>query len=398
MARAEALLPALKERAKATEERRSLSDETMRDLFDAGLLRILQPAAYGGYEMDWPTHLEVGRILARSCPSTGWIVSVVGAHAAIIGRLNKQCQDDVWGTSEDMLIATGSARRDGGIRKVDGGYQLNGTWRFGSGVDHSEWVMVSGIVEDEDGMPLEVGDLTGLVRVLMPATDITIVDSWYVAGMSGTGSKDIFCDNLFVPEYRVCDARKSFQKGPAGSVVNSHYLYDVEFMPYFGNSLLGPLLGCAEGAYAEYVAATRNRKGALFGDTIAAQTPVQQRLAETAAEIRAATQMIDNANKMLHERGAAREAFEPEELLEQGLDRTFAARLLLTAVTRLVRQMGALGLFDTNAVQRHFRDISAMTTQIALNWDRHTTPYGQWQLGVPTGNERLDSKAREQPG
>ena len=119
--RARDLVPVLRERAQETEKRRSLPPETMRDLYDAGLLRILQPARYGGYEMDWPMHLEAARILARVCPSTAWIVSVVGAHAAIAARLNKRCQDDIWGDSHDVLIATATAPSVGGVYKVDGG-------------------------------------------------------------------------------------------------------------------------------------------------------------------------------------------------------------------------------------------------------------------------------------
>ena len=110
LARAEALVPVLHERAGATEKARRLSDDTMRDLFDAGLLRILQPARYGGYAMDWPMHMEAARILARGCASTAWIVAVVGAHSAIAGRLSQKCQDDIWGETQDMLIATASAR------------------------------------------------------------------------------------------------------------------------------------------------------------------------------------------------------------------------------------------------------------------------------------------------
>ena len=65
-------------------------------------------------------------------------------------------------------------------------------------------------------------------------------------------------------------------------------------------------------------------------------------------------------------------------------------------MTRLVRQMGAIGISDENTVQRHFRDVSAMATQIGVNWDRHMEPYGCWMLGVPTGDPRIDAE-RELP-
>jgi len=49
-----------------------------------------------------------------------------------------------------------------------------------------------------------------------------------------------------------------------------------------------------------------------------------------------------------------------------------------------VRQMGAVGLADSNPVQRHYRDVTAMATQIAVNWDRGMMPFGRLALGLPS--------------
>lgn len=388
--RARDLVPVLRERARATEERRSLPPETMQDLYDTGMLRILQPARYGGYEMDWPMHLEAARIIARACPSTAWIVSVVGAHAAIAARLDKRCQDEIWGDSQDILIATATAPTNGGIYKADGGYRADGVWRFASGIDNSQWVMITGPVRPDDGSEPERG-LAHFVRILMPRSDIEIVDGWFVAGMSGTGSKDIKCDNVFIPEYRAASARGSFAKSPPGAAVNPDcYLYEVDFMPYFGSSLLGPILGCAEGAYQDYVEITKKRVAVMLGGNVAENVPVQQRLAESSGEIKAARLLLEASNNLLHSRGSARQTLAPGELVEQARDRTLIAKLCVSAVTRLVNQMGALGIFDENPVQRHFRDVNAMATQIAVNYDRNMTPFGRWELGIPTGDPRID--------
>ena len=92
--------------------------------------------------------------------------------------------------------------------------------------------------------------------------------------------------------------------------------------------------------------------------------------------------MYEYNNKILHERGAAGISLSPVELSEMNRDRAFVAKLLIAAVTRLVRQMGAMGLYDDNPVQRHYRDLTAMGTQIAVNWDRNVTPFGKYELGL----------------
>ena len=68
--RAKALVPRLQDRAEETEKLRRLPDKTIEDLFSAGMLRILQPARFGGYEMDWAAHADAARIIAWGCPST----------------------------------------------------------------------------------------------------------------------------------------------------------------------------------------------------------------------------------------------------------------------------------------------------------------------------------------
>ncbi len=378
--RAEGLLPALRERAHEAETLRRLPDATVKDLYATGMMRLLQPKRYGGYEMDWAAHAEAARVIARACSSTAWVVAVVGAHAAILARMPKQCQDEVWGPNQDQIIATASARKDGTARQVDGGYIVTGTWRFASGVDHADWCMVPAPVEaGERGLH----DAPGFLRVLMPKADYEIQDTWFVSGVKASGSKDVHCDEVFVPEHRVMDSRATFARNPPGAAVNpEHYLYRLEFGPYFGSSLLGPMLGAAEGAYADYRDITAVREGALFGGKVAGMVQVQQRLAESAAEIKAARLVYESNNRLLHERGAAGKGLNHDEMLEMNRDRAFVAKLLIGAVTRLVRQMGAMGLYDDNPVQRHYRDLSAMGTQIAVNWDRNVTPFGKSELGL----------------
>jgi len=374
--RARELAPVLRERAQATEALRRLPDETMRALYDAGFLRILQPKRYGGYGMGWGPNTRVARELAKVCPSTAWIIAVVGMHSTVVARLPKRCQDAVWGTSEDMLISTGSAQTTGTIRKTAEGYRVAGTWRFASGVDHAPWVMVAGRVETEDG------SAHPNARVLFPKGEIEVVDTWYVEGMCGTGSKDINVPDVLVPEWRVENAMRNFGANPPGAAVNDDYLCQVPFQPYFSNALFSVIVGSAEGAYMDYLEITGVRKGAIFGNPIRELAHVQQRLAESSAEIKSAGLLYDWAVRLLHERGIARSGLSASDSVELARDRAFIAKLCVGAVTRLVRQMGAMGLGDDNPVQRHYRDQLVMASQIGANWDHHGTAFGRHAFGL----------------
>lgn len=393
--RARALAPVLAERAAATEELRRVPTETFEDLMSAGFFKCFQPARFGGFEMEWGVQVDLGREVGKACGSSAWLVSVVGSHAAMLGRFPEQAQVDVWGGSPDVLISTGSARLDGEAVAVEGGYRMKGNWRFASGVDHAPWSIVAVPVREE-GKPL---DHRNLVQCLIPRSGYAVEDDWFVSGLRGTGSKRIVIeDEIFVPGHRTLSFADFLGADPPGAQVHDGYVYRVEFALYFGTSLLGPILGAAEGALDQYTSTTRNRIGAIFRDKVADAVPVQLRLAESAAEISAASAIADRMLDVLHRRGAAGERLTPRERVESMRDRAYLTRLCVDAVHRLVRQMGASGLSDANPVQRHFRDISAMATQIGVAWDRNLAPYGKWALGLPTGIPAIDQDAAQGPG
>jgi 3-hydroxy-9,10-secoandrosta-1,3,5(10)-triene-9,17-dione monooxygenase len=391
MSNAQALLPDLAKRAQRTEEMRMLPKETMADLYRAGLLRIMAPARYGGLEMDWPALPEAARIVARACPSTAWIVAVVGGHAGIVGRMPQHIQDEVFADGPNQLFVTASAQTTGKIRMVKGGVRANGIWRFGSGCDHADWIMVNGEVLDDAGQP------TGRnVRVTVPAHQVEIVDTWHVAGMKGTGSKDLQFNDVFVPERMIVDTAPNFAGNPPGAAVNPDcYLYDVAFGAYFSSWLLGPVLGAAEGAYQAYLDSTKTRVGAMMPNAPAQMHTVQERLAESYCELDAARVLYDDHNRFLHMKGLARENIKPDEFIDSGRQRTYIARLCFNLIHRLVKQMGAIGIYDTNPVQRFYRDMNVMQNQVALNWDVHMLNFGRRQLGLKTGMERLDNPPPE---
>ncbi len=392
--RARRLVPRLRDRARRTEELRRLPDETFADLMEAGFFKLFQPARYRGYEMDWGIQVDVGREVGRGCGSSAWIVSVVGSHAAILGRFADEAQRDVWHDDPDVLIATGSARTEGEAKPVDGGFLLRGTWRFASGVDFAPWSIAAAPLLIA-GQPF---DHRNLVQCLVPRSDYRIVDDWHVSGLRGTGSKNIVIDEeVFVPEHRTLKFADFLGARPPGAATSDSYVYDVEFAVYFGTSLLGPILGAAYGALEEYTESTRSRVGAIFRDKVADALPVQLRLARSAAEIDAAALVAQRILDVLHRRGTAGETLTPQERVESMRDRAFLTRTCVDAVHRLVRQMGASGLSDANAVQRHFRDISAMATQIGVAWDRNLGPYGKWALGMPTGIPAIDDEPSAQP-
>ena len=82
---ARGMVPLLKERAVETERDRRLSDATDALFREAGLYRILQPARYGGMELDYGVQTRLARELGRGCASSAWVCSILPCHGWVVG-------------------------------------------------------------------------------------------------------------------------------------------------------------------------------------------------------------------------------------------------------------------------------------------------------------------------
>lgn len=375
--RAEALIPALRERAARGEELRRLSDETIADLHRTGLFRVLQPKRVGGSELPFRALVELVAVISRGDASTGWVLANLAAHHWLFGMWPKQAQDEVWGASPDNLIGSALIFPRGRARPVEGGYRLTGRWPFSSGVDAAAWNLIGGIVQDEEGGG------SGPRIFLLPASDYTVIDTWEVIGLAGTGSKDVVVEDVFVPGYRTL-AVDQIAGGPnPGSEVNPSVLYQLPAISLFAFCIAGVSLGIAQGAIEHFTETTRTRLSAYTGRNVADFNTVQVHLAEAAALADAARAIMladcDAATASV----AAGKTPELGERARYRRDGAFAATLCTKAVDVLFSATGGGAIYARNPMQRAFRDVHAANAHYVLNWDINGAMYGRVALGLP---------------
>ena len=376
-ARAEALVPLLRERAARGEELRRLPDETIADLHDSGLFRILQPRRVGGSELPFRSIVELVAIIGRGDASTAWVLANLAAHHWLLGMWPAQAQDEVWGDNPDNLIGSALIFPRGRARKVPGGYRLSGRWGFSSGVDPSAWNLVGAIAQDE-----EAGTF-GPRIFLLPASDYTVIDTWHVIGLAGTGSKDVAAEDVFVPGYRTL-AVDDIVGGPnPGSKVNPSVLYQLPAISLFAFCIAGVSLGIAQGAIEHFTTSTRTRISSYSGRSLADFNTVQVHVAEAAAYADAARAIMlgdcDEATRVVTEGGLPT----IEQRARYRRDGAFAASLCTRAVDVLFAASGGGAIYARHPLQRAFRDVHAANAHYVLNWDINGAIYGRVSLGLP---------------
>src|SRR4051812_15972974 len=91
------MLPALLARVPEADKLRRVPDETIADFQRAGFFRILQPARWGGLELDPSVFFDVQSTVATACPSSAWVLGVVAVHAWQLALFPLEAQEEVWG-------------------------------------------------------------------------------------------------------------------------------------------------------------------------------------------------------------------------------------------------------------------------------------------------------------
>jgi 3-hydroxy-9,10-secoandrosta-1,3,5(10)-triene-9,17-dione monooxygenase len=380
--KAEALLPILRERAAKCEELRRMPEETLRDLHDSGLLRFQQPRRVGGSELEFVAIVQFGALLARACASTAWNFINFAAHHHMLGMFPPKAQDEIWGASRDALIASSFVFPAGKARKVEDGYLISGRWPFSSGVDPSEWNMLAGFAWLDDNAPPEQ-------RIfLVHKSQYKVHDSWFAAGLRGTGSNDVEVKEQFIPEHRTLSVA-DLKGGPTpGSAVNPGPLFQIPVFALFPFMLSGVALGVAEGLIDDF-SSKSNKTGRMTGARIAEIQSTQIRLGEASALARA-SRLVPEANcRESHELASRGEVPNLRTKARYRLEGAYAVEWAVRAADVMFGLAGAAGLYESGHAARAFRDAHAVKQHFSFNTDIAGTTYGRVALGLPSDNPTL---------
>ena len=370
VARAEALLPGLHERARAAEENRRLSDETVREFRAAEFHKILQPRRFGGFELGFETAAEVIRTLATACGSSGWVANLFIVHNWQIGLFPMQAQEEYWADGSDQVCSTASFATHSEMKEVDGGFRLSGRWKFSSGCDFAGWFII-----------LKPSP-TCMDWLLVPRSDLDIVDDWFVSGLSGTGSKDLILDDVFVPEHRRLPIMDLATGNTPGGKAHGIPLARLPFVLPAVWGIPPALVGMANGM-AEAVRQTLIGKKALFsGELQAERVANQMKLTEALTDIHAAELIMRHRLTELMRWGEAGAPPSTLDALSSQRDASYVSRLMGKVANNLALMSGATSINLSNPIQRYQRDINAGVTHVSLVWEEAAENYGRalWEL------------------
>jgi alkylation response protein AidB-like acyl-CoA dehydrogenase len=203
VARARGMRELVRAEAAESERLRTLTPAIVDEMWASGLMSSFNPIAAGGVEPTFAEMIETWIEMAWQDGSFGWCgIANLPSTFAAGAYLPDEGFAEVFTAHGNRITMGGQFFPNGQGHAVDGGYKLTGSWSFGSGTGHSEYI-AAGFMPMDDGEVRWISEgLPDMQVAIVPRADITFTDGWFVQGLKGTGSYDYNAADVFVPQCR----------------------------------------------------------------------------------------------------------------------------------------------------------------------------------------------------
>jgi len=368
IAELDALGPQISARSAEIESARTLPLDVVKQLADLGVFKVFVPQRYGGGELTVADGIDTTEALAYWDGATGWCQMIAMTTSVLAGYLPAHHAAVIY--ESPTAITGGFAAPVGTASTVEGGLRVSGRWQWGSFTAHC--TSIGGGVRIDEGKT---------AFAFFDRDDVELLDTWYVAGLRGTGSTDYQVDGAFVPEGRWVHL------GVTPPTVDGP-LYRFSFFGLLALGVSAVALGLARRAVDELVALATVKRPQGSTRPLSERGATQADVATSEAELRAARALIDDVLGQAWEVCERGDAPGDEHRRAIRLAATHATQTAATAVDRMYTVGGGASIFEDSALQRVFRDVH-VATQHAITAPRTLELVGRMKLGLETDTRQL---------
>ncbi|OXC72037.1 acyl-CoA dehydrogenase family protein [Caballeronia sordidicola] len=372
--KARALVPLIREHAQAGEENRRVQESVVSALQTAGLYHISVPTRLGGSGANFRTFIEAVAEVARGDGGTAWAMALLNVCTWFASLYSEKAQGEAFAEPGTRICGIFTAPEHS--ERVPGGYRVTGEWWYASGSLHAQWANLGiKIGENADGSPR-------LGLALVPFTDLTLRDTWYVAGMRASGSNTLVADNIFIPDDRVqaFEAMAGENYARSDSAEANDY---ASFVPVAEVVLVAAQLGLAREAIELTLTkgAKKNVAYTTFGSV--SVSPVHQiKLAEATSKADQAHLLVARACADIDHAAARREKMDMTTRARVRMDTGAAGQLCREAINTLLSVNGASSFAQTNQLQRIWRDSEVASRHAFVLPEMASLIYGRALFGI----------------
>ena len=374
---AKTLAPTILAERERIEQSRELPAALVETLYGAGLFSLWLPTALGGPELAPVDFVRIIEAIARADGSVGWCVAVGACYSCFAGYLEESVAREIYGAGDTILA--GTLNPTGRAVAVPGGYRVTGQWSYGSGIQHSNWILGNCVVIDGNTARTNPDGSPVIRLMIFPRSDVSVIDTWRVSGLRGTGSHDFRVDDLFVPEQRAI-------MGFGGTPTQPGRLYGLPFT-IFSVSLVGVPLGLARASIDALTELAGNKRPMDSRQLLKDKPAIQAAIGRAEATLRAARAFLFEAVQAMWDAAAtSAPSLEQRALVRLAITHVAAAAKQVTEM--MFESGGGTALYEDGRLARCSRDAQALAQHIALTSNNYEFA-GRVLLGMDSGMARF---------
>jgi alkylation response protein AidB-like acyl-CoA dehydrogenase len=362
--------------AAESERIRTLSTPIVDEMWASGLMSSFNPVAAGGVEPSFTEMIETWIEMAWQDGSFGWVgIANLPSSFAAAAYLPDEGFAEVFTAHDNRVTMGGQFFPNGQGLAVDGGYSLNGSWSFGSGIGHSEYVAAGFLPLDNGEIRWISEGLPEMQVAVLPRDQISFNDGWHVQGLKGTGSYDYSVTDLFVPQSRTFEL---FTRQPHRGTSPATRM---GLMPVTAAGHASWALGVAKSMLddVQELAATKFRMSDMA--SLASRPTFQKGLAHHRAAWRAARLLVLDAFTIAEAAVAAGEDLTPALRADMRVAAVYATDTARGGAEWAHLVAGTSAIREGTRLERAFRDIYT-GTQHAFISEKVAIDAAQIWLGI----------------
>jgi alkylation response protein AidB-like acyl-CoA dehydrogenase len=329
--------------------------EVIAALRDAGCLRLVVPAAYGGEDLPMPTVLAAIETLTRADGTLGWLIGQVALAHAVVGYLPAETVAALYAGGPDVYLA-GAAASKGRAVWTGEAWRVSGRWPLVSGIAHADWVYMQCVVAHDGDVPALSDEVPEMRTVLFPAAEVRVIRTYRGLGLIGSGSNDAHVSGALCPPAHTCDLLAQPAVASACSRVPVRTQAGLVAAAFMTGTALAAL---------DAIAALAPNKRPAFSTRVLAQSPrFQESLGEAFATLAAARALLYT------EVAAADAASRPIDDSEEAFLRAVGPKvgeLAGSVVDTAYALGGSSSVADISPLQRRLRDARTISQHATLS-------------------------------
>jgi indole-3-acetate monooxygenase len=370
------LTPMIVDVRNEVERTRRLPPALISAIESAGFFRMWLPGALGGPELSIAEFVRVVEALAYADGSIGWCAGLGAAYSRFAAYFPAAIATRIF----DGNILAGSLAPTGRGIKVPGGYRVSGRWAWGSGIMHSNWIIVAFLAQIGD-QPMMVNGKPGMRIGFLPKSSVEVFDTWNVGGLRGTGSHDYALSDVFIPDDYTLDGMDPPPRQPGS-------LYAISLDSVYPFVIAAVPLGIATAAFDVFLDLA-NVKTPVSGSVLLRDKPTVQ------AMVGRSHALLQSARNHYYATAESLPLW-AETALPLTLDQRAQVRLSVAQIGEVTKQVvrnlydasGGSSLYESCPLERHFRDVHAVAHHVQISPNNFEFA-GRVILGLDPGTARF---------